>query len=161
MQEDYLRNREQEISRCKTEIDAHGGMKMSCTSQSGSQVEQLNGLREANSRSVVEISEQHRHNDCRSGEYHDLTVQVNSLECHQQSLMKRHEDLNGVFHCKTTECSEHESKLHQCEVEINTLYGQITSFQSQLKHLKVLEEKYVNENHDLQSKNMEEGSRNC
>jgi len=35
------------------------------------------------------------------------------------------------------------------------------SFNAQLKSLRILEEKYLKENSDLQNKNMDEGNRNC
>jgi chromosome segregation ATPase len=79
-------------------------------------------------------------------ECHDLSVQVNSLEAHQQSLVHRNEDLNNCLQHKTSETHEHQTLLSNHESEINTLNGQILSFNTQLKHLRSLEDKYVNDN---------------
>jgi len=56
-------------------------------------------------------------------ECNDLSVQVNSLEAHQQSLVHRNEDLNNVLQHKTTDVHEHETALNNHKTEINTLNG--------------------------------------
>jgi chromosome segregation ATPase len=50
--------------------------------------------------------------------------------------------------------------LYDCEGEIIQLKNQVVSFQNELNHLKSLEEKYRNENSDLQKRIDSESSRN-
>lgn len=65
MQEDYLHNRNVEISKTKAEIDASASLKLTLTHQSNSQIDQLNQLTESNAKLVVQISEQNHLNDQR------------------------------------------------------------------------------------------------
>lgn len=50
--------------------------------------------------------------------------------------------------------------MYDCEGEIIQLKNQVVSFQNELNHLKSLEEKYRNENSDLQKRIDSESSRN-
>ena len=50
--------------------------------------------------------------------------------------------------------------MYDCEGEIIQLKNQVVSFQNELNHLKSLEEKYRNENGDLQKRIDSESSRN-
>lgn len=61
---------------------------------------------------------------------------------------------------KTFDLKNKESQLIDCEGEIIQLKNQIVSFQNELGHLRALEEKYRNENGDLQKRIDTESSRN-
>lgn len=68
--------------------------------------------------------------------------------------------MNKLIDTKTFDLKNKESQLIDCEGEIIQLKNQIVSFQNELGHLKALEEKYRNENGDLQKRIDTESSRN-
>ena len=74
--------------------------------------------------------------------------------------LARIDDLNKLIDTKTFDLKNKESQLIDCEGEIIQLKNQIVSFQNELGHLKALEEKYRNENSDLQKRIDTESSRN-
>lgn len=74
--------------------------------------------------------------------------------------MARIDDLNKLIDTKTFDLKNKETQLYDCEGEIIQLKNQVVSFQNELNHLKSLEEKYRNENGDLQKRIDSESARN-
>ena len=68
--------------------------------------------------------------------------------------------MNKLIDTKTFDLKNKETQLYDCEGEIIQLKNQVVSFQNELNHLKSLEEKYRNENSDLQKRIDSESSRN-
>ena len=68
--------------------------------------------------------------------------------------------MNKLIDTKTFDLKNKESQLTDCEGEIIQLKNQVVSFQNELNHLKSLEEKYRNENDDLQRRIDSEAGRN-
>lgn len=68
--------------------------------------------------------------------------------------------MNKLIDTKTFDLKNKETQLYDCEGEIIQLKNQVVSFQNELNHLKSLEEKYRNENGDLQKRIDSESARN-
>ena len=99
-------------------------------------------------------------NEMKSRESADLTAQTRTLEYDIQKQLARIDDLNKLIDSKTFDLKGKEAQLVECEGEIIQLKNQVVSFQNELNHLKALEEKYRNENVDLQKRIDSEGGRN-
>ena len=89
-----------------------------------------------------------------------MTAQTRTLEYDISKQLARIDDLNKLIDTKTFDLKNKESQLVDCEGEIIQLKNQVISFQNELGHLKSLEEKYRNENTDLQRRIDSEGGKN-
>ena len=117
-------------------------------------------MRERNRQDADEIGNLNHQNDLKSKESADLTAQTRTLEYDIQKQLARIDDLNQLIDQKTFDLKNKESQLVDCEGEIIQLKNQVVSFQNELNHLKSLEEKYRNENGDLQKRIDSESGRN-
>lgn len=70
------------------------------------------------------------------------------------------EDLNRAVDGKNHELKQREAALGDCEREITQLKQQLTSFVSELNHLKGLEARYQEENAEIQRRIDAEGNSN-
>ena len=121
---------------------------------------ELQSLRERNRQDAEEIDKLNYQNEMKSKESADLTAQTRTLEYDISKQLARIDDLNKLIDSKTYDLKNKEAQLVDCEGEIIQLKNQVVSFQNELNHLKALEEKYRNENVDLQKRIDSEGSRN-
>ena len=122
--------------------------------------DELTNLRERNRQDAEEIDKLNYQNELKSKESADLTAQTRTLEYDISKQLARIDDLNKLIDTKTFDLKNKESQLVDCEQEIIQLKNQVVSFQNELNHLKSLEEKYRNENGDLQKRIDSESQRN-
>lgn len=93
-------------------------------------------------------------------ESNDLNAQVRTIEYDISKQLQRIDDLNQLVDVKTQELKGKEAQLIESEGEIIQLQNQVQSFQNELGHLKTLEDKYRNENSDLNKRVDAESMRN-
>ena len=122
--------------------------------------DELQNLRERNRQDAEEIDKLNYQNEMKSKESADLTAQTRTLEYDISKQLARIDDLNKLIDSKTFDLKNKEAQLIDCEGEIIQLKNQVVSFQNELNHLKSLEEKYRNENSDLQRRIDQESARN-
>lgn len=151
-QKDTLNNRHVEISRLKNDLSQHQDLNSQLNSQKKHLEDELQNLRERNRQDAEEIDKLNYQNELKSKESADLTAQTRTLEYDISKQLARIDDLNKLIDTKTFDLKNKESQLVDCEQEIIQLKNQVVSFQNELNHLKSLEEKYRNENTDLQKR---------
>lgn len=159
-QKDTLNNRHVEISRLKNDLGQHQDLNSQLMNQKRHLEDELANLRERNRQDAEEIDKLNYQNELKSKESADLTAQTRTLEYDISKQLARIDDLNKLIDTKTFDLKNKESQLVDCEQEIIQLKNQVVSFQNELNHLKSLEEKYRNENGDLQKRIDSESQRN-
>lgn len=94
MHEDYLNNRNMEIMKCKSDLDASGALHQTLVAQHKRGEADLNNVRETIARDAGAIAETHRTNDLKTGELNALQADVSSSEHHANCQKSRIDDLN-------------------------------------------------------------------
>ena len=159
-QKDTLNSRHMEISRLKSDLLQHQDLNSQLLAQKKHLEDELQNLRERNRQDAEEIDKLNYQNEMKSKESADLTAQTRTLEYDISKQLARIDDLNKLIDSKTFDLKNKEAQLIDCEGEIIQLKNQVVSFQNELNHLKSLEEKYRNENSDLQRRIDQESARN-
>lgn len=159
-QKNILNGRHAEIAKLKSDLAQHQDLNSQLNSQKKHLEQELHNLRERNRQDAEEIDKLNGANEMKSRESAELTAQTRTLEYDISKQLARIDDLNKLIDSKTFDLKGKEAQLVECEGEIIQLKNQVVSFQNELNHLKALEEKYRNENVDLQKRIDSEGSRN-
>ncbi len=94
----------------------------------------------------------------RAGE--ELSAELRNLEFEISKTLNRVEELNREIDGKSHEVKALEGRLEECEREVASLKSQLNSFVSELTHLKGLEQRYKEENGEIQKRIDGEGSQN-
>lgn len=122
--------------------------------------EELLQVRERNREDSQEIDRLNLQNDGKGKESVDLAARIRGLEYDISKSLSRIDDLNRIIDQKSYDLKGKESTLGEAENEVIKLKAQQSSYSKELDHLKSLEERYRQENSDLQRRIEQEGGRN-
>ena len=89
-----------------------------------------------------------------------MSGHIRSLEFEISKALNQVEELNRAIDQKTFELKRKEQGLNEADREIASLKAQMSNFMSELNHLKSLEQRYKDENGDLQRRIDTEGCSN-
>ncbi len=87
-------------------------------------------------------------------------ARIRQLENDIQKCLSRIDDLNRIIDQKTYDLKQRQGGLYEAEDELKRLNEQEAKYAMELERLKSLEERYRNENMDLQKRIDDESSRN-
>ena len=99
-------------------------------------------------------------NEVKANEGNDLSGHIRSLEFEISKALNQVEELNRAIDQKTFDLKGKEQALNEADREIASLKSQMSNFMNELNHLKSLEQRYKDENGDLQRRIDSEGCQN-
>ena len=99
-------------------------------------------------------------NEQRANEGNDLQNHIRSLEFEISKALNQVEELNRSIDQKTFDLKNKEQALNEADREIASLKSQMSNFLNELNHLKSLEQRYKDENGELQKRIDQEGCQN-
>jgi predicted nucleic acid-binding Zn-ribbon protein len=114
--------------------------------------EELATIRQRNKEDAEQIERLNQDNEHVTNDNNYLTGQIRALEYDISKSLNRVEDLNRLIDQKGYDLKTKESQLIEAESEVIQLKNQQANFQSELTHLKGVEERYRQENADLQGR---------
>jgi chromosome segregation ATPase len=99
-------------------------------------------------------------NEVKNNEGSDLASHIRTLEFEISKALNKVEELNRAIDQKTFDLKGKEQQLDDADKEIHGLKIQMSNFMNELNHLKGLEQRYKDENGDLQRRIDNEGCQN-
>lgn len=160
-QKDILDHRSVEIARLRADLQAQQDLNQSLLHQKKQLEDELYQLRERNREDAAEIERLTLANDQKAKESVELASRIRALEYDISKSLARIDDLNRIIEQKTYELKSKEQALLEAENECMKLKAQLASYQKELEHLRALEERYRQENGELQRRIDQESSRNA
>jgi len=88
-------------------------------------------------------------------------ARIRALEYDISKSLSRIDDLNRILDQKSHDLRGKETGLKDSENEMTKLKSQQSNYSKELEHLRALEERYRNENADLQKRIDQESARNA
>jgi chromosome segregation ATPase len=122
--------------------------------------DELHALRERNREELEEIDRLTVANEVKNNEGSDLASHIRTLEFEISKALNKVEELNRAIDQKTFDLKGKEQQLDDADKEIHGLKIQMSNFMNELNHLKGLEQRYKDENGDLQRRIDNEGCQN-
>lgn len=159
-QKDNLDHRSVEISRLRGDLTSQSDLNASLQAQKKQLEEDFASLRERNREDSIEIDKLNVQNDQHGKESVDLAAKIRTLEYDISKSLSRIDDLNRLIDQKSYDLKAKDTNLGEAENEVIKLKAQLQNYQNELEHLKSLEDRYKQENSDLQKRIDSEGSRN-
>jgi len=117
-------------------------------------------LRERNREDLEEIDRLTNSNNAKAKESSDLTANIRHLEYEISKSINKIEDFNRIIDAKIGDIKSKEKSIAEADSEIAQLKNQQANFLNELNHLKNLEQRYKDENVDLQRRIDHEGGNN-
>lgn len=123
--------------------------------------EDLQNLRERNREDANEIDKLNSQVESKGKESVEYAAKIRAIEYDISKALGRIDDLNRVLDEKTFALKNKEAALIDAESELVKLRAQQASYQKELEHLRSLDERYRNENADIQRRIDQESIRNA
>ena len=159
-QRQLISERNVDIQRVKHEQTVSDDTNASLKSQKRQTDDELTALRERNREDLEEIDRLNVANEAKTNEGNDLSSHIRNLEFEISKALNQVEELNRLIDQKTFDLKSKETQLSECDREITQLKNQMSNFMNELNHLKNLEQRYKDENGDLQRRIDQEGCQN-
>lgn len=159
-QKDTLDQRGVEIARLRADLHSQQDLNNSLQNQKKQLEDDLYQVRERNREDASEIDRLNVQNDQRGKESVELAARIRAIEYDISKSLARIDDLNRVLDQKSYDLKNKEQTVLECEGEVHKLKTQQASYQKELEHLKSLEERYRQENSDLQRRIDQESGKN-
>lgn len=160
-QKDCLDNRQVEIARLRADLHAQQDLNASLLNQKKQLDEDLQNLRERNREDSIEIDKLNTQVESKGKESVEFAAKIRAIEYDISKSLARIDDLNRVLDDKAFALKNKEAALVDAESELLKLRAQQASYQKELEHLRSLDERYRNENADIQRRIDQESIRNA
>jgi chromosome segregation ATPase len=159
-QKDILDHRSVEIARIRADLHAQQDLNASLQNQKKQLDDDLQLLKERNRDDAIEIDKLAQQVDHKNKESVEYASRIRSIEHEISKALQRIDDLNRILDEKAHALKVKEAALIDAENELHKLRAQQAAYQKELDHLKALDERYRQENADLQRKIDHENVRN-
>ena len=160
-QKDALDHRSVEIARLRADLHAQQDLNSSLNNQKKQLDDDLQQLRERNRDDAIEIDKLSAQVESKGKESVEYAAKIRAVEYDISKALARIDDLNRVLDDKTFALKNKEAALVDAESELMKLKSQQASYQKELEHLRALDERYRQENTDIQRRIDQENVRNA
>ena len=159
-QRTLISERNIDIQRVKHELQVSDDQNANLQSQKRQCDDELSALRDRNRDDLEEIDRLNVGNEMKQKEGQDLSGHIRQLEFEISKQLNSVQELNRLIDQKTLDLKSKETNLSDADREITNLKTQLSNFMNELNHLKSLEQRYKDENADLQRRIDSEGCQN-
>ena len=159
-QRTLISERNIDIQRLKHDLQVSEDQNSTLQSQKRQCDDELTALRDRNREDLEEIDRLNMTNEMKQKEGQDLSGHIRSLEFEISKQLNTVQEMNRLIDQKTLDLKGKEVSLADADREITNLKTQLTNFQSELNHLKSMEQRFKEENADLQRRIDSEGCQN-
>ena len=159
-QRTLISERNIDIQRLKHDLQVSEDQNSTLQSQKRQCDDELTALRDRNREDLEEIDRLNMTNEMKQKEGQDLSGHIRSLEFEISKQLNTVQEMNRLIDQKTLDLKGKEVSLADADREITNLKTQLSNFQSELNHLKSMEQRFKEENADLQRRIDSEGCQN-
>lgn len=145
-----LEQRSLELGRLRIELQQSQDLNASLLNQKRTLEEDVVRIREYNREEAAEIERLNLQVDSRSKESVEFAARIRAVEYDISKSLARIDELTRIFDQRSYELKSKEATLVEAEAELVKLRNQQASYQKELEHQRSLEERYRQENVELQ-----------